>query len=99
VQERQYYVYILTNNADTVFYTGVTNDLTRRVSEHRMGLSEGFSARYHLSKLVYYEATGDVNSAIMREKQIKGIKRQEKIDLIVSLNPGWSDLADDFMEK
>jgi putative endonuclease len=99
VSERQYYVYVLTNNADTVFYTGVTNNLARRVSEHRSRLSMGFTARYHLGKLVYYEATADVNSAIMREKQIKGISRQDKIDLIVSFNPGWRDLAEDFMEK
>jgi putative endonuclease len=98
MQARRYYVYVLTNNANTVLYTGVTNDLARRLSEHRARRPGGFSAQYHLGKLVYYESTCDVSSIIMREKQIKGIKRQEKIDLIVSFNPGWRDLAEDFME-
>jgi putative endonuclease len=88
----QYYVYIMTNPARTL-YTGVTNDLERRVFEHRERLVEGFTKRYGLTTLVYYEASSDVRSAIEREKQIKGWLRRKKVALIESVNPEWMDLA------
>ena len=92
---KQYYVYILTNKRNTVLYTGVTNDLQRRVYEHREKLVEGFTAKYNVNKLVYYEETESIEAAIMREKQIKGGSRQKKIDLIESMNPKWEDLYEE----
>ena len=89
----QYYVYVMTNRSDTL-YTGVTNNLERRVHEHKCGLVEGFTKRYHLTTLVYYEATDDVRSAIARDKQIKGWLRSKKIALIESTNPQWRDLSE-----
>jgi len=93
---KQYYVYILTNNSGTL-YTGVTNDLVRRVFEHKNQLVEGFTKRYNLKYLVYYEATNDVHSAIAREKQIKGWLRAKKLQLINSVNPAWKDLSEEFL--
>ena len=90
---RQYYVYIMTNHRGTL-YTGVTNELTRRVYEHRQKIVRGFTKKYNISKLVYYEATGDVESALGREKQIKGWVRIKEVALIESVNPHWVDLAD-----
>ena len=87
-----YYVYIMTNRSHTL-YTGVTNDLERRVQEHKMKLVSGFTARYNLTQLAYYEHTGDVQAAIAREKQIKGWLRRRKITLIESVNPNWKDLS------
>lgn len=92
MQDKQYYVYILTNYTNTVLYTGVTNNLVRRVYEHKEHLVKGFTLKYNVNKLVYYEATEDVNSAISREKQIKAGSRQKKIDLINNFNPEWKDL-------
>jgi putative endonuclease len=92
---KQYYVYILTNKYNKVLYTGVTNDLKRRVYEHKKGLIKGFTAKYNVDKLVYYEATEDINAAILREKQIKAGSRKKKIDLIEGANPGWKDLSDE----
>jgi putative endonuclease len=92
---RQYYVYIMTNRYHTVLYTGVTNDLERRVYQHRTGQGGVFTTRYQVVKLVYYEATGDVNAAIAREKQIKAGSRQKKIELIVGMNPEWKDLYEE----
>ncbi|MFZ2969925.1 MAG: GIY-YIG nuclease family protein [Minisyncoccia bacterium] len=89
---RNYYVYILTNVSDSVFYTGVTNDLKKRTYEHKHKLIKGFSSRYHLEKLVYYETFDDINSAIRREKQLKNWHRDWKINLVVEVNPGFSDL-------
>ena len=89
----QYYVYIMTNRSDTL-YTGVTNNLERRVYEHKHGVVEGFTKKYTLVTLVYYETTGDVRSAIAREKQIKGWLRSKKIALIESTNPQWRDLSE-----
>jgi len=89
---RQYYVYILTNNSKTL-YTGVTNNLPRRIYEHKNKLVEGFTKKYNLTKLVYYEISEDVRSAIAREKQIKGWLRSKKINLIESTNPEWKDLS------
>ena len=88
-----YYIYILTNAHRTVLYTGVTNDLVRRVYEHKHHLNrESFTARYNVEYLVYYEAASDVEAAILREKQIKGWNRKHKNKLIESKNPNWADL-------
>jgi putative endonuclease len=92
---KRYYVYIMTNRYNTVLYTGITNDLLRRVHEHKQGLGGGFTRKYSIKKLVYYESTGDVHAAIAREKQIKGGSRQRKIDLVDAMNPSWEDLYDD----
>jgi putative endonuclease len=90
--EKHYYVYILTNKHNKVLYTGVTNNLQRRVYEHREKLIEGFTKKYNVDKLVYYEETESSEAAILREKQIKGGSRQKKLDLIEGMNPGWRDL-------
>ena len=90
-----YCVYILTNQRNTVLYTGVTGDLKARVQQHREKLLPGFTNRYYVSKLVYYEVGGDASGAIVREKQIKAGSRRKKIDLINRLNPEWRDLYDD----
>ncbi len=88
-----YYVYMLTNSHKNVLYTGVTNDLVRRVYEHKQHFDKGsFTARYNVELLVYYEVTSDVNSAIEREKQIKGWNRKRKDKLVESKNPNWLDL-------
>ena len=87
-----YYVYMMTNQYRNVLYTGVTNDLIRRVYEHRNHLiKDSFTARYHITKLVYFEATEDVKSALEREKQIKSWKRARKDALVESQNPTWED--------
>jgi putative endonuclease len=93
--DRQYCVYILTNKNNTVLYTGVTNDLKRRVLEHRNGTGSQFTKKYNVHKLVYYEVTDDVSAAILREKQIKAGSRQKKIDLINGFNANWVDLYDE----
>ena len=93
----RYFVYIMTNDRHTVLYTGVTNDLLRRVGEHRTKLVRGFTARYNADKLVYYEEISDANAAIAREKQIKGGSRRRKVALIDSINPDWRDLFDDLV--
>ena len=85
----------MTNKDNSVLYTGVTNDLKRRAYEHKEKLVEGFTKKYNINKLVYYETSNDIASAILREKQIKGGSRQKKIDLVNSLNPDWHDLYDD----
>lgn len=89
----QYYVYIMTNRSKTL-YTGVTNDLIRRVYEHKNKMVKGFTKRYNITKLVYFEETSDVQAAIKREKQIKGWLRAKKIALIESKNPEWKDLSE-----
>ncbi len=91
----QYYVYVMTNKHNTVLYTGVTNDLWRRVSEHKTKLLPGFTSRYNVSKLVYYEAFEDINAAIAREKQIKAGSRQKKVDLVKGMNPEWKELFEE----
>jgi len=93
---RQYYVYILTNETNKVLYIGVTNGLDRRIFEHKNKLVEGFTKKYNLTKLIYFEATGDIRSAIEREKQLKNWHRDWKINLINSFNPTWKDLSEDF---
>lgn len=90
---RSYYVYILSNRSRTL-YCGVTNNLERRLWEHKNEVFPGFTKRYNIKKLVYYETTGDTLSAIAREKQIKGWLRQKKIALIESANPNWEDLSE-----
>ncbi|MDR9459885.1 MAG: GIY-YIG nuclease family protein [Dehalococcoidia bacterium] len=92
-EDKHYYIYILTNKSNEVLYTGVTNDLTRRIYEHRNKLVEGFSKKYNLTKLVYYEITTDVESAIKREKQLKNWHRDWKTNLINQFNHNWDDLG------
>ena len=92
---KQYYVYIMTNIRNTVLYTGVTNDLIRRVYEHKAKLADGFTKKYNIVKLVYYEVFEDIENAILREKQIKAGSRQKKIQLIDSTNIEWRDLYDE----
>ena len=95
----QYYVYILATNDNKVIYTGVTNHLIRRVYEHKNSLDpKSFTSRYHIHKLVYFECTNDVTSAIAREKQIKGWNRNYKNKLIENKNPLWEDLYDSICE-
>ena len=89
---KDYYVYIMTNQYNTVLYVGVTNDILRRVQEHKAGINKGFTSRYRIKKLVYYEVIDDIESAILREKQLKAGNRARKIQLIESLNPDWHDL-------
>jgi len=91
--EKLYYVYLLTNWNDEVMYVGVTNNLARRIYEHKNKLVEGFTKKYNITKLVYYEQTRDVNSAIAREKQIKGWRREKKNALVLANNPVWKDLS------
>lgn len=87
-----YYVYILTNKTDNVMYVGVTNNLQRRIYEHKNELIDGFTKKYHVHKLVYYEEYKAVKDAILREKQIKGWTRIKKNTLVETLNPEWHDL-------
>jgi putative endonuclease len=91
----QYCVYILTNRRHTVLYTGMTGDLKRRIYQHREKLLPGFTHRYNVSKLVYYECTVDVSAAIAREKQIKAGSRRKKIELVNGFNPEWRELYDE----
>jgi len=95
MSDKQFYVYILTNKDNRVLYTGVTNDLKRRVFEHKEKLIKGFTGRYNINKLVYYEILEDAENAIIREKQIKAGSRAKKIKLINGFNAGWSDLFDE----
>ncbi len=92
---RQYYVYILANRTKTI-YTGVTNDLQRRIFEHKHLMTKGFAYKYKLTKLVYYEVGRDIKVAISREKQIKGWLRKKKVALIESVNPEWKDLSEEW---
>ena len=91
-----YYVYILTNQTDQVMYIGVTNDLERRVYEHKHHLIEGFTRNYRVDKLVYFEETSDVMAAIEREKQLKKWRRAKKNALVQQTNPLWRDLSLDW---
>ena len=92
---KEYCVYIMTNGHNTVIYTGVTGNLARRVYEHKNGLGGIFTKKYNVNKLVYYEAGDNVQSALAREKQIKGGSRKKKVDLVNSMNPEWKDLFDE----
>jgi len=91
-RQKTYHVYIMSNQSRTL-YTGITNNLVKRVYEHKNKLVPGFTAKYNISRLVYFEETGDVRAALAREKQIKGWLRQKKIALIESSNPKWMDLS------
>jgi len=91
-----YYVYIITNKNNNVLYIGVTNDLLRRIYEHKNKLIKGFSSRYNCNKLVWFEETNDIISAITKEKQMKKWKREYKINLITKFNPNWVDLYSSF---
>ena len=88
----QYFVYILTNQYNNVLYVGVSNNLIRRVYEHKNKLISGFTSKYNVNKLVYYEVYSSIFDAIKREKEIKGWKREKKIALITSFNPEWKNL-------
>jgi putative endonuclease len=89
----EYYVYIMSSYS-YVLYTGITNDLERRVYEHKKKIKEGFTNKYYVNSLVYFECTDDVAAAIQREKQIKGWTRKKKIELILKMNPEWKDLSE-----
>ena len=92
MNDTQYYVYILANKANVAIYIGVTNDLIRRVYEHKEKFVMGFAEKYGIDKLVYYEIFNDAENAILREKQLKGGSRGKKNALIASMNPEWRDL-------
>ena len=89
---RSYFVYIVTNWDSSVMYIGMTNDLERRIGEHKNKLVKGFSSKYNTNRLVYFEETTDVHAAIAREKQLKSWRREKKNALVESLNPEWKDL-------
>jgi len=91
---KEYYVYIMANHSRTL-YTGMTNDLERRVYEHKNRLKPGFTSKYNITKLVFFDSTTNVDEAIKREKQIKGWVRKKKVALIESQNPNWEDLSKD----
>ncbi|MCL4539551.1 MAG: GIY-YIG nuclease family protein [Bacteroidetes bacterium] len=98
MHEKTYYVYILSSKSG-VLYVGMTNNLCRRMYEHRHKVNEGFTKRYNVDQLVYFEETRDVRAAIEREKQIKRWRREKKIALIESINAGWRDLYEDVCGK
>jgi putative endonuclease len=93
-----YYVYIMASRSRTL-YAGVTNNLERRVSEHKLKLNPGFTSLYHIDRLVFHENHGNIRTAIQREKQIKGWTRAKKLALIQSINPGWRDLSEGWFGK
>ncbi|HJR81828.1 MAG TPA: GIY-YIG nuclease family protein [Anaerolineales bacterium] len=95
---KEYYVYIITNKSRTL-YTGVTNDRMRRVYEHKNKLISGFTSKYNIKILVYYESTSSIYAALEREKQIKGWLRAKKIALINSMNPEWKALSEEWFVK
>jgi len=92
---KQYFVYIMASKYDGVLYIGVTNNLLRRVYEHREGVADGFTKKYNIKKLVYYEVHQDIHEAILREKRLKKWNRAWKIKLIAETNPNWVDLYDE----
>lgn len=92
-----YYIYILASKRNGTLYIGVTNDLVRRVYEHKNKLVEGFTKQYNIHHLVYFEETNDISSAILREKQLKNWHRDWKINLLNEFNPDWRDLYDDLV--
>ena len=95
MDSKQYFVYILTNGQNGTLYIGVTNDLVKRVYLHKNKMIKGFTSKYNVDKLVYYESTTDVNAAIQREKQLKRWNREWKLELIEKSNPEWKDLYKD----
>jgi putative endonuclease len=92
---KQFYVYIMTNKSRTL-YVGVTNNLQRRVYEHKNKMIPGFTSKYNITRVVYFEVFNEIESAIKREKQIKGWLRKKKVDLIESMNPEWNDLSEEW---
>ncbi len=98
IMSKEYYVYIMTNRSGTL-YTGVTGDLVRRVYEHKNKLVKGFTRKYNIQFLIYYESTSNVYAALEREKQIKGWTRAKKIALIDAMNPEWKDLSEEWFGK
>jgi len=92
---KNYYAYIMANRT-RILYTGVTNDLERRVYEHKNGITPGFTSKYNITRLVYYESFSDIRDAIAREKRIKGWLRAKKIALIESVNPKWEDSSEEW---
>jgi putative endonuclease len=96
VKIHQYYVYMITNQINTVLYIGVTNDLFRRVHEHKQKTNKGFTSKYQCNKLVYFEEYQWIDDAIAREKQLKGGSRKKKRDLVIADNPLWNDLSVDW---
>jgi len=97
MQKKYYYVYIMTNKLNTVLYTGITNDLKRRVYEHKNKFVEGFTKKYKVDRLIYYEVFDDPENAIAREKQIKAGSRKKKVELINGFNREWKDLYDEIL--
>jgi putative endonuclease len=97
MKDQHGYIYIMTNQHNTVLYTGVTSDLSKRVWQHKEKFVDGFCKRFNLDKLVYYESCGNIVSAIAREKQIKGGSRRDKMALVESLNPDWRDLYEEIL--
>ena len=93
---KSYYVYIITNWNNRVMYIGVTNDLERRIYEHKNKLIDGFTKKYNVNKLVYFETTEDIETAILREKELKGWIRRKKDALVETKNPEWKDLSNDW---
>ncbi|MCD6329633.1 MAG: GIY-YIG nuclease family protein [Candidatus Cloacimonetes bacterium] len=98
VYTKNYYVYIMTNHSGTL-YTGVTNNLERRVYQHKHKTVKGFTQKYNITQLAYFEHTHDIGATILREKQIKGWLREKKINLIESINPEWSDLSKGWFDE
>ena len=96
MNEKTYYVYLLTNWNNKVMYVGMTNDLQRRICEHKEKFLKGFTKKYNVHKLVYYEQTSDVEVALNREKEIKKWRREKKDRLVENANPIWRDLSEDF---
>jgi putative endonuclease len=96
MDEKQYFVYIMTNKYHSVLYTGVTDDLQRRVIEHKSGKGSVFTSHYRVNRLVYFEAGNDIRNAISREKQIKAGSRKKKLELINNVNPDWEDLFEKY---
>jgi putative endonuclease len=95
---KTYYVYMMASKKNGTLYTGVTSDLIKRVHEHRIGAVDGFTKRYNIKMLVWYESTEDVNAAIKREKNIQSWKRKWKLELIEKSNPEWNDLWEEIIE-
>jgi putative endonuclease len=97
MEEKTYYVYLLTNWNNKVMYVGITNDLVRRIYEHKVKFVKSFTEKYNVTKLVYYEQTPDISEALNREKEIKKWRREKKNRLVVNTNPQWRDLSEDFL--
>jgi putative endonuclease len=97
MQTREYYVYIMSNQRGTL-YTGITSDLEQRVYQHKHHMIKGFTTKYNIHNLVYFETTDDIPAALSREKQIKGLLRNKKLELIKSLNPDMQDLSSEWFD-